>query len=71
MLTTQFPTMPPAYREAIHTLPRGQCIAQTPQGITRLIVIPSELERVVLSSSLHDKQRAQEVIAQMRNEIMN
>ena len=70
-LSSQFPTMPPAYREAIHTLPRGQCIAQTPQGITRLIVIPSELERVVLSSSLRDKKRAAEVIAQMRQELLD
>jgi hypothetical protein len=65
----QFPTMPEAYSRRIHNLPRGQCIAQTPQGIFHTIVTPSDLEAVVLSSNLMHQKQAQTLIKQMRDEL--
>ena len=69
MTEKTFPMMPPTYRRQIHALPRGQCVAQTPQGTFRVIVSPSELEQIVFSSALHDRDRAQALIAQMRREL--
>lgn len=68
-LIRQFPMMPEAYRQQIHRLPRGQCIAQTPDGIFRLIVTASDLEHTVLSSNLQHKARARQLIGQMRREL--
>ncbi|MEM7800523.1 MAG: ATP-binding protein [Chloroflexota bacterium] len=69
MTQKKFPMMPAAYKDQIHQLPRGQCIAQIPQGTFRVIVTASDLEKVVLSSALHDKERAKRLIAQMRREL--
>lgn len=68
-LKENFPMMPEAYRKSIHRLPRGQCIAQTPQGTFPIVVTPSELEAVLLSSNIKHRQRAEKLVGQMRSEL--
>lgn len=68
-LEQEFPMMPVAYRERIHKLPRGQCVAQTPQGIFNVMVTPSDLEKVVLGSQLTERQEAVKLINRMKMEL--
>ena len=68
-LDEQFPMMPEAYRRRIHRLPRGQCVAQTPQGIFNIIVTPSEMEKVLLGSNLVERHRAKALVQQMKSEL--
>mgnify|MGYP001795631476 CR=1 FL=1 len=68
-IESQFPLMPEIYKSQIFNQPRGQCIAQTPQGVHKIFVTPSDIENIVLSSNLAHKARAKELIRQMRQEL--
>jgi hypothetical protein len=50
-------------------LPRGMCLAQFPDDLLLVNVLPSAFERQVLSSQLHDRARAKAVIKRMVEEV--
>ena len=66
-----FPDLPDAYREAIHTFPLGACIAKLPEGTFPMSVVPSQLELVLLSSKLQDREARQLIIEKMKHEAGN
>ncbi len=64
-----FPDMPEEVVQALPTLPVGVCFAQLPDDLLRVSVIPSSLDRVVLSSREQDRAEARRVVAQWRAEL--
>ncbi|MEA3341762.1 MAG: hypothetical protein U9R15_17495, partial [Chloroflexota bacterium] len=69
-IETYFPSLPPAIVDALPTLARGTCVAQLPDDLLALNVIPSRLDRVLLSSRLQDRKRAGEIIEEMTQEFL-
>jgi hypothetical protein len=67
---TFFPALPPSIVEALPSLQRGTCIAQLPDDLLAVNVIPSRLDRVLLSSRLQDRKRAREIIEEMTKEFL-
>ncbi len=64
-----FPALPEEIVQSLPILPRGTCVAQFPDDLLMVNVLPSRLDRVVLSSRLQDRQRARQVVAQLRAEL--
>ncbi len=64
-----FPGLPQAMFESIFSFGRGACLAQLPDDLLVVDVRPSHFERVVLSSQLHDRERAQKVIRRIMEEV--
>ncbi len=64
-----FPTLPEEIVQSLPILPRGTCAAQFPDDLLMVNVVPSRLDRVVLSSRLQDRERARQVVAQLRAEM--
>ncbi len=64
-----FPDMPEEVVQALPALPVGVCFAQLPDDLLRVNVIPSALDRVVLSSREQDRAEARRVVTQLRAEL--
>lgn len=64
-----FPTLPDTLVESLPGLPVGTCIAQFPDDLLVVNVVPSQLDRVVLSSRLQDREYARRVVQRMVEEI--
>jgi len=64
-----FPGLPDTLIESLPGLPQGTCIAQFPNDLLVVSVVPSHLDRVVLSSRLQDREYAREVVRRMVEEI--
>ena len=64
-----FPDFPASIIEALPAFQRGTCVAQLPDDLLVVNVIPSRLDRVLLSSRLRDRERARQIIAEMTQEI--
>ena len=64
-----FPSLPDTLVGALSVLPRGACIASFPDDLLVVNILPSQFERIVFSSRLQDRQRAEEIIKQLKREI--
>ncbi len=64
-----FPDIPGLLIDKLPTLGLGSCIAQLPNDLLTVQVMPSPLEKIILSSRLQDRRRAREVIEQLIREI--
>jgi DNA helicase HerA-like ATPase len=64
-----FPSLPETLVNALSVLPRGACIASFPDDLLVVNILPSQFERIVFSSRLQDRQRAKEIIEQLKREI--
>lgn len=64
-----FPDLPEALLATLPQLPRGSCIAQLPDDLLLVNVLPSPFEHALLSSRLQDRARAQQLMAQIEAEI--
>ena len=64
-----FPSLPDTLVGALSVLPRGACIASFPDDLLVVNILPSQFERIVFSSRLQDRQRAEEIIEQLKREI--
>ena len=60
-----FPGLPEGLFEMLFSLRRGVCLAQVPGDLLLVNVRPSAFERTVLSSQLHDRERAHQVVGRM------
>jgi hypothetical protein len=60
--------LPGSIVEALPQLSRGTCVAQLPDDLLVVNVIPSRLDRVLLSSRLQDRERAGKIIQEMTQE---
>jgi hypothetical protein len=67
---TYFPALPSSIVEALPQLSRGTCVAQLPDDLLVVNVIPSRLDRVLLSSRLQDRERAGKIIEEMTQEFL-
>lgn len=68
-IQTHFPNLPQSLVESLPAFSRGTCITQLPDDLLVVSVIPSRLDRVLLSSRLQDRQLASQIIAEMTAEI--
>lgn len=64
-----FPTLPNSMVEALPILPRGTCIASFPDDLLIVNILPGQFERIVFSSRLQDRERARQIVAQLKQEI--
>jgi hypothetical protein len=64
-----FPSLPDSLISALSVLPRGACIVSLPGDLLVVNILPSQFERIVFSSRLQDRQRAKEIIEQLKREI--
>jgi hypothetical protein len=64
-----FAGLPAGLREAVHTFPRGVCLAQLPDDLLVVQVRPSGFERLMLSSQLSDREARLKAIEQLRKEL--
>jgi hypothetical protein len=64
-----FPGLPDSLVDALPALPRGTCIAQFPDDLLVVNVIPSDLDQIVLSSQLRDRERARAVMRRLLEEV--
>jgi len=70
IIREHFPMLPDPVVEALPTLPRGTCVAQLADGdLLVASIVPSYMERIVLSSRLQDRQRARIFIEKLRQEL--
>ncbi|OQX64903.1 MAG: hypothetical protein B5M51_02225 [Anaerolinea sp. 4484_236] len=70
-IKTYFPSLPTSIADALPALQRGTCIAQLPDDLLVVNVIPSRLDKVLLSSRLQDRERAREIIEEMTQEFLS
>ncbi|MBT3391385.1 MAG: DUF87 domain-containing protein [Chloroflexi bacterium] len=68
-IQTYFPNLPQSLVESLPAFSRGTCITQLPDDLLVVNVIPSRLDRVLLSSRLQDRLLASQIIKEMSNEI--
>lgn len=66
-----FPDIPAELVERLPQMRQGSCIAMLPDDLLTVNVLPSPLDRVILSSKLEDKARAKEITRQLMREAMN
>jgi hypothetical protein len=65
-----FPNLPQALLETLTVLPRGSCVTQLADDDLLVVdVLPSAMDRIVLSSRLQDRQRAQEIVRRISEEV--
>ena len=64
-----FPSLPDSLISALPVLPRGACVVSLPNDLLVVNILPSQFERIVFSSRLQDRQRAREIIQQLKREI--
>lgn len=64
-----FPGLPEGLREMLFRLPRGMCLAQFPDDLLLVNVLPSAFERLMLSSQLHDQARKKATIKRLVEEV--
>ncbi len=64
-----FPDIPDTLLNKLEGMRPGTCIAQLPDDLLIVHVLPSELDRVLLSSRLQDRQRARELIHRLTVEL--
>lgn len=64
-----FPVLPEELVQRLPGMPVGVCVASLYDGDLRVVnILPSPLERVILSSRLQDRERIKALTAQIRNE---
>ena len=64
-----FPTLPEGMVDALPILPRGTCIASFPDDLLVVNILPGQFERIVFSSRLQDRERAVQIVEQLKVEI--
>ena len=64
-----FPGLPERLVEALPILPRGTCIASFPDDLLVASILPSQLERIVFSSRLQDREQARRIVEQLKAEL--
>jgi hypothetical protein len=64
-----FPTLPEKVVEVLPILPRGTCVASLPDDLLIVSVLPSDLERIVFSSRMQDRERAREIVQRLQLEL--
>ncbi|HRJ58945.1 MAG TPA: hypothetical protein PLV64_21855 [Anaerolineales bacterium] len=70
MIQEHFPGLPSALVDALPALPRGTCLANFADGDLLMVnVVPSPLDRVVLSSRLQDRVLAKSLVKQIQKEV--
>jgi hypothetical protein len=70
MIQEHFPGLPSALVDALPALPRGPCLANFADGDLLMVnVVPSPLDRVVLSSRLQDRVLAKSLVKQIQKEV--
>jgi len=69
-IETHFPSLPKSIVDALPAFQRGTCVAQLPDDLLVVNVIPSRLDRVLLSSRLQDRELARKIIAEMTEEFL-
>jgi len=70
MIQEHFPALPQAVVDALPALPRGTCVAQFADGDLLLVsVTPSQMDRVIFSSRLQDRQLAARIVERMKEEM--
>jgi len=68
LLKERFSGMPDMMFESLFRLPRGVCVAQLPDDLLMVNVRPFGLEKIALSSQLHDRQLAAQVMRSLSDE---
>jgi len=56
-----FPALPSTWVESLPIFRTGTCLVQTPDDLDVVTVLPTDLERVVLSSRLQDRELARQL----------
>jgi hypothetical protein len=64
-----FPTLPAGMIDALPILPRGTCIASFPDDLLVVNILPGQFERIVFSSRLQDRERAFQIVEQLKSEL--
>jgi hypothetical protein len=65
-----FPTIPDEIVRLMPSLPVGSCVASLYDGNTQIVtIIPNQLERIIFSSRLQDRQVAEEIVNQIKKEL--
>ena len=67
-IETYFSGLPDGIVNSLSAFQRGTCVAQLPDDLLVVNVIPSRLDRVLLSSRLQDRERARQIIEEMTRE---
>jgi hypothetical protein len=71
VIQEHFPALPQAVVDALPALPRGTCVAQFADGDLLMVsVTPSQMDRVIFSSRLQDRQLAAQIVRRMKEEMM-
>lgn len=65
-----FPDIPHELVERLPQMRQGNCIAMLPDDLLTVNVLPSPLDKVILSSKLEDKAKAKEITRQLMREAM-
>lgn len=68
-IDTYFPDLPPTLKERIFHQGLGQCVMQMPGEVMAVNIQPSPFEAVVLSSRQTDRERRDEIISKLRNQL--
>ena len=64
-----FPGLPEVLVDALPILPRGTCVASLPDDLLVVNVVPTQLERIVFSSRLQDREKARYIVQQLQAEL--
>jgi len=64
-----FPGLPERLLNALPILPRGTCIASFADDLLVVNIMPSQLERIVFSSRLQDREQARRIVEQLKSEL--
>jgi hypothetical protein len=68
-IVEHFPDIPEKLVDQLPGFGQGTCIAQFPDDLLVTHVLPSQMDKIILSSKLEDKQRAKEIIRQLAIEV--
>jgi hypothetical protein len=66
-----FPGLPESIVDTLPAFPRGTCVAQLPDDLLVVNVLPSQLDKVLLSSRLQDRAQARQIIVEMGQEFLS
>jgi hypothetical protein len=64
-----FPGLPEVLVDALPILPRGTCVASLPDDLLVVNVVPTQLERIVFSSRLQDREMARRIVQRLQSEL--
>jgi len=69
-IAEHFPSLPGAVVDTLPALPRGTCVAQFADGDLLIVsVVPSQMDKVIFSSRLQDRELAAQIVARMKEEM--